>query len=92
MPPSRLDNLVKTGQLKQEPAAKAELEGLLRSAVARIADAENAALSLESRFDLAYNAAHAFALVALRYRGYRSESRYIVFQTLEDTAGLSNAQ
>jgi len=45
-------------------------------------------LADESRFDLAYNAAHAFALAALRNKGYRSENRYMVFQLLEQTAGL----
>lgn len=49
-------------------------------------------LSLESRFDLAYNAAHAFALAALRRRGYRSDHRYLVFQTLTHTVGLPPAQ
>lgn len=49
-------------------------------------------LSLESRFDLAYNAAHAFSLAALRFRGYRSEHRYLVFQTLEHTVTLPSAQ
>jgi hypothetical protein len=43
---------------------------------------------LEGRFDLAYNAAHALALAALRYRGYRSDNRYVVFQTLPHTLGL----
>ena len=45
-------------------------------------------LSLESRFDLAYNAAHALALAALRRLGYRSANRYLVFQTLSHTLGL----
>jgi len=42
-----------------------ELENLVRSGH----------LSLEGRFDLAYNAAHALALAALRHRGYRSDNR-----------------
>jgi hypothetical protein len=45
-------------------------------------------LSFESRFDLAYNAAHALALYALRRAGYRSDNRYLVFQVLPHTAGL----
>ncbi len=68
----QLDNLVRIGQLKAEPAAQGELEGLLRSGVRRLADASRSELSLESRFALAYNAAHALALAALRFRGYRS--------------------
>ena len=49
-------------------------------------------LSLESRFDLAYNAAHVLSLAALRYRGYRSESRYLVFQCLQHTINLPKEQ
>ena len=45
-------------------------------------------LSLESRFDLAYNAAHALCLAALRWHGYRSTNRYIVFQLLPHSLGL----
>lgn len=45
-------------------------------------------LTLESRFDLAYNAAHAFSLAALRWHGYRSQHRYTVFQCLEHTVKL----
>jgi hypothetical protein len=90
--PSQLDNLVRIGKLKTEPPAQAELDGLMRSGAARIKDAENEALSLESRFDLAYNAAHAFSLAALRFRGYRSENRYLVFQTLVHTVNLPTTQ
>jgi hypothetical protein len=89
MPSPQLDNLVRIGQLKAEPAAQAELDGLLHSAGARIKDAENVQLSIESRFDLAYNAAHAFALAALRFHGYRSDNRYLVFQSLQHTLQLA---
>lgn len=92
MPSPQLDNLVKIGKLKTEPSAKAELDGLIHSGLARLVDAENAALSFESRFDLAYNAAHALALAALRFHGYRSENRYVVFQALVHTLGLPNEQ
>ena len=92
MPSSQLDNLVRIGQLKTEPPAQAEFDGLLRSGQVRLADAMNASLSLESRFDLAYNAAHALALAALRWHGYRSENRYQVFQCLTHTLGLDAAQ
>jgi hypothetical protein len=88
MPSPQLDNLVRIGQLKAEPAAQAELDGLLRSGAARIKDAENLQLSLESRFDLAYNAAHAFSVAALRFHGYRSENRFLVFQSLQHTVNL----
>ena len=86
-----LENLVRIGKLKREPGATGEFEGLVMSGATRLADAANAALALESRFDLAYNAAHALALAALRHRGYRSDNRYIVFQALPHTLGLPSA-
>ena len=58
----------------------------------RLKDAGNASLSLESRFDLAYNAAHALSLAALRLHGYRSDSRYLVFQCLQHTIDLPSEQ
>ena len=85
----QLNNLVKTGGLKTEPASQTEFDGLLRSGKARLIDARNETLSIESRFDLAYNAAHALALAALRWHGYRSENRYLVFQTLQHTLGVA---
>jgi len=74
--------------LVAEAPDAAEIAGLIRSARARLADANNRALSLESRFDLAYNAAHALCLAALRRCGYRARHRYIVFQVLPQTLGL----
>lgn len=58
MPLPLLDNLVRIGQLKTEPPAQIELDGLVRSGLVRLTDAANEALSLESRFDLAYNDGH----------------------------------
>jgi hypothetical protein len=48
--------------------------------------------ALESRFDLAYNAAHALSLAALRWKGYRSEDRYMVFQALPHTLSMESAK
>ncbi|RXZ36174.1 hypothetical protein D9O50_06385 [Oxalobacteraceae bacterium CAVE-383] len=87
----QLENLVKTGNLKAEPASQGEFDGLMRSAKARLIDACNASLAVESRFDLAYNASHALALCALRWHGYRSDNRYIVFQCLQHTLGIPPA-
>ncbi|MBA2594902.1 MAG: hypothetical protein M3495_20410 [Pseudomonadota bacterium] len=92
MPLMQLDNLVRIQKLKAEPAAEAEIEGLLRSGKARLDDAAKKSLSPESRFDLAYNAAHALALAALRWHGYRSDNRYLVFQCLEHTLDLPKEQ
>ena len=61
---------------------------MIRSGAARLADAKKDDLSLESRFDLAYNAAHAVSLAALRIAGYRSNNRCLVFQCPEHTPGL----
>jgi hypothetical protein len=83
-----LDNLVKTGQLKVEAFNQQEFTGLVRSGQARLKDALNTTLAIESRFDLAYNAAHALALAALRKLGYRSNNRFLVFQVLPHTLGL----
>jgi hypothetical protein len=88
----KLDNLVRIQQLKAEPPTPSEIEGLVRSGIARLKDAATRSLSLDSRFDLAYNAAHALSLAALRWHGYRSEHRYLVFQCLEHTLNLPNEQ
>ena len=87
-----LANLARIGKLKAEPPDARERAGLLRSAAVRLQDARHPILSLESRFDLAYNAAHAAALSALRVHGYRSENRYLVFQCLEHTLGYTPQQ
>jgi hypothetical protein len=86
-----LENLVRIGRLKREAVSIREFEGLVRSGTARLVDAANSTLSEESRFDLAYNAAHALALAALRRLGYRSDNRYLVFQTLPHTLGIPAA-
>ena len=87
--PSPLENLEGPGKpLRAEPPDAAEFAGLLRSGRARLKDASNTGLALESRFDLGYNAAHALCLAALRRHGYRSGNRYIVFQVLPHTLGL----
>jgi len=41
MPLPPLDNLVRIGQLKAEPPAQAEFDGLVRSGQVRLADAAN---------------------------------------------------
>ena len=82
-----LENLVRIGQLKAEPRNTLEATRMLDMARTRLADAKLSKLSLEGRFTSAYNAAHAAALAALRWHGYRSENRYTVFQCLTHTLG-----
>jgi hypothetical protein len=76
------------GPLAIEAVDQAEFEGLKASGAARLKDALNTSLAIESKFDLAYNAAHALCLAALRWHGYRAKHRYIVFQVLPHTLGL----
>jgi hypothetical protein len=87
-----LQNLVTIKKLKVEPCPRKEYEGYLKSGKNRLADARHESLSDDSRFDLAYGAAHAFAVAALRRKGYRSEDRYVVFQALPHTVGLEAAK
>jgi hypothetical protein len=86
---SPLENLSGPGRsLRKEPGDAKEFAGLKRSGQARLADATNTTNSLEGRFDLAYNAAHALCLAGLRWHGYRPSNRFIVFQVLPHTLGL----
>ncbi|MDH3333985.1 MAG: hypothetical protein OEM30_06265 [Gammaproteobacteria bacterium] len=90
MTSENLDNLVRIGQLKAEPSADNEVAGLIQSGLTRLKDSQNMELGYESRFDLAYNAAHALSLAALRLAGYRSETRYHVFLCTKHTIDLEN--
>ena len=92
MPSAQLENLVASGQLERESADADEIAGLIRSGEERLRDAERTELSVNSRFDLAYNAAHALSLAALRSHGYRPANRFIVFQTLAHTISLPAEQ
>lgn len=86
MSSKELDNLVRAGLLKSEPAERTEFDRLLASGKARLADARQQALSAESQFTLAYDAAHAFSLAVLRWHGYRpDQKRFVVFQALQHT-------
>lgn len=88
---SPLENLVAIESLKKEAPDGDEYRGLVHSGSVRLSDAQKPELSIESRFDLAYNAAHALSLAALRHAGYRSSNRFIVFQALEHTLGIDPA-
>ncbi len=86
---SAFESLIGPGKpLRVEPPDAKEFAGLRRSGLARLKDATQPTLAVESRFDLAYNAAHALCLAALRWHGYRSGNRFIVFQLLPHTLGL----
>jgi len=87
-----LDNLVKINKLKVEPPDQTEFDGLVASAKRRLQDAMVEVLSDEGRFSLAYGAAHALSLAAMRWHGYRSDNRYLVFQCLQHTIGLDSVK
>lgn len=93
-PQERLRNLAeKVGSLLVEPTAREEIDRLFAGADERLRDASNDKLGASSRFTLAYEAAHGFALVALRFRGYRPSTqvkghRKVVFDVLGETADV----
>ena len=85
---SQSERLSRHADLTAESPDRDEFDGLVKSGTNRLRDAANKTLAMESRFDLAYNAAFVLSHAALRYRGYRAAKRYVVFQVLEDTLGL----
>jgi hypothetical protein len=94
-PAEKLQNLEKIGSLKREPTSREEIQGFLSAARTYLQDSQNPGNSPASRFQLAYSAAHALALVALRAHGYRPAQskghRAIVFQSLPITVGADES-
>ena len=82
-----LDNLVKIRQLAVEPRNEVEIQRLLRMAQTHLVDAQQPSVSVEGRYLSASAAGHSAGLAVLRHHGYRSENRYIVFQSLTHTLG-----
>lgn len=87
-----LENLAKIGQLKVEPTSALDIERLLDMERKHLDDAKRESNSIEGRFISAYSVGHAAGLAALRWHGYRSENRYLVFQTLQHTVGWTAVQ
>jgi hypothetical protein len=87
-----LENLVAIKTLHREPPNQVEFDGMLLAATTKLQDAILEGLSRDSQFSLAYGAAYALALAALRWHGYRSDKRYLVFQCLQHTVGLENSK
>ena len=79
---SNLENLAKIGRLKAEPPSQIEIDGLVASGRKRLKDAKNPVNELESRFDLAYSAAHAFSLAALRRQATAPRTATLYFKSL----------
>lgn len=87
-----LENLSTIKKLHKEPFDLSEFQGMLLSAKNKLQDSRLDGLSKDSQFSLSYGAAHALSLAALRWHGYRSDNRYLVFQCLQHTVGFTNAQ
>jgi hypothetical protein len=88
-----LNSLAKTGLLKPEPPDQTEFNGLVESGTKRLKDGCSKANSSESRFDLAYNAAHALSLAAMRRHGFRPDNRrYIVFQAFQHELSFHDSE
>jgi len=92
MTSKELDNLVKIKTLKSEPPDQDEFDNMIKSAKRCLNDAEVDGLSDEGKFSSAYTAAHLLSLAAMRWHGYRSDKRYLVFQCLVHTVGFDEAK
>ncbi|MBD1401263.1 hypothetical protein [Pelovirga terrestris] len=85
-----LENLIGRG-LEHEPSRKPEIQRLLEKIATKLTDSRNQTVSLETRFDIAYEALLQIGLVALRSHHLRPNSRgghhVIALQTLPLTIG-----
>ena len=88
----KLDNLVKISQLKVEPPDQKEIDRMVTAAKRGLQDAKVEGLSEEGKFSMLYGAAHSISLAAMRWHGYRSDNRYLVFQCLQHTIGLDTVK
>jgi len=89
-----LENLLRIGKLKAHAADEVEIARLLESADRALRDAAAAALSSDSRLDLAYRARMQAALTAVVANGYRpatSEPGHhrLLLQALPKTIGMA---
>jgi len=88
-----LQNLLKTGQLKEHPPDAAEVQRLLAAAARNLADARVTTISAETRFDAAYRAITQIGLAALMLQGYRPDTsrpghHMTIIRTLMLTLGI----
>lgn len=85
-----LENLVGKG-LQRELTSPEEIGRFLSKIAIRLADAQSRQVSLDSSFDLAYEALLQIGLAALRANGFRPDSRgghhVLALQTLNTTIG-----
>ena len=89
-----LENLARIGKLKAHAADEREIARLLQSADRALKDACVAALSADSRLELAYRALMQTALAAMLANGYRPATsepghHQVVIQALPKTIGMA---
>ena len=89
-----LENLLKTGQLKEHKPTREEIRTLLEAVQRNLSDAQVTAISLETRFDAAYKAIMQLSMVALMANGFRTGKdtpghHMTVIQSLPKSIGLS---
>lgn len=90
---SAFENLAGPGKaLRLEPPDANEFDGLRRMGLERLEDAQRKDLALASSFDLAYNAAHALCLAALRWHGYLKDLIAACQKVAEKVGALSPPQ
>ena len=88
-----LESLLQTGQLKEHSVDGKEIRKLLAAARRSLKDARVEEISLELRFDAAYNSILQSALIALMVNGFRPSTNQpghhrTVLQLLPKTMGL----
>jgi len=90
-----LQNLLRIGRLKTHSPSPAEVQRLLAAIDRNLMDASVAAISDETRFDVAYKAIMQCALVAMMASGFRPSTsepghHQTLLQSLPLTLGLAN--
>ncbi len=88
----KLSDWLSSGDLLRQPTTREEIARLVEVAQRDLADAAASALSLDRRFNTAYEAAYTLATVVLRAAGYRTRSgggghHWLAFAVLPDIMG-----
>ncbi len=92
-----LENLAKIGQLVEHETDRNQVRKMMEAAERFVADARQATISAETRFDAAYKACLQYAMVALHANSYRPPKskpghHQTIIQSLVHSVGLDNDQ
>lgn len=88
-----LKEMLDEGRLEETPTSREEIRDLLTTAARGLNDAAVEQVSVDGRFNLAYDAVLILALIPLRCAGYRTRGEghhRTVFDALPDTMGESH--